>query len=152
MLLTLVRNLSIMLMLTLHLIFYDYVGFCQIWVPLKRLVILFIVTIKVPYRFVIMMFSMRIPNISRLIVISLGTIFNKAPCFFTPSPLKTSLPTFSQNLIHPTDFVIFIPNSSCVHHLEFEGDVDIYLIRILIWSGDLVFVYLFISIGLVFFL
>lgn len=71
-----------------------------------------------PYRLFIMMFSIIIPNISKLMVISLDIIYNKVPCFFAPSLLKTSLLIFSQNLANPIVFVILFPKLSLLYHLE----------------------------------
>jgi hypothetical protein len=119
-LIDLVLKLSIVLLLILHLNFSGYDDFCLTWVFLNLLVLSFIVTIKVPYRLLIMMYSMNVPNISRLIVLSSSIIFSMVFCIFILSPLKINWLTPLQNLIHRNDSMILSPNSSWLCLIEFE--------------------------------
>jgi hypothetical protein len=115
-----VLRLSTVHLQILQLNFCGYDGCWQTWVLLRRLVLLFIVTIGVPSRLLTMMSSMSAPSILRSIVTSFGTIFSRALYIFDLFHLKINLPIFSRSLILLVGYVIFFPNSSWLHHLKFE--------------------------------
>jgi hypothetical protein len=113
---------------------FGYDGFCPTWVFLNPLVLLFIVTIGVPYKLLIMMFSMSAQNISRLIVISSNIIFCMVFYIFILSPLQINWWIFLPNFIHLDDSMILSPNSSWLLPLEFEGGVRRLYFRNIIFS------------------
>ena len=105
-----------------HLISFDYDGFLRIWLCPHPLLLLFIVTTKVPFILFTMMSSMNRLNTSRLIIILSVIILSMVLSSFSPSPPKINLQISSPSHFLRDALMIWLPTSSWSYiHLEFEG-------------------------------
>ena len=115
-----------------HLSSFGYDGFLRIWVCPHPLLLLFVVTTRVPFILLTMMSSMNGLNTSRLIVILSIIIFFMVLSSFSPSPPKINLQISSPSHFLRDALVIWLTTSSWSHiHLEFEG---VLLTYIMLWT------------------
>ena len=115
-----------------HLSSFGYDGFLRIWVYLHPLLLLFIVTTRVPFILLTMMSSMNELNTSRLIVILSVIVMSIVLSSFSLSPPKINLQISSPNHFLRDALVIWLTTSSWSHiHLEFEGGLLTY---IMLWA------------------
>ena len=105
-----------------HLSSFGNDGFLRIWVCPHPLLLLFIVTTRVPFILLTMMSSMNGLNTLRLIVILSVIILFMVLSSYSPSPSKINLQISSPSHFLRDALVIWLTTLSWSHiHLEFEG-------------------------------
>ena len=101
---------------------FGYDGFLRTWVCPYPLLLLFIVTTRVPFILLTMMSSMNGLNTSRSIVILFVIILFMVLSSYSQSPIKINLQISSASHILKDTFVLWLTTSSWSHiHLEFKG-------------------------------
>ena len=101
---------------------FGYDGFSKTLVCPHPLLLLFIVTIRMPFILLTIMSSMNGLNTSRLIVILFVIILSMVLLSFSPSHPKINLQISSPSHFLRDALVIWLTTSSWSHiHLEFEG-------------------------------
>ena len=118
----LVLKQNIVPLLIPHLSSFGYDSFSKTYVCPYPLLLLFIVTTKVPFILLTMMSSMNGLNTLRSIVISFVIILSMVFSSWSQSPLKINLQISSLSHILRDIFALWLTTLSWSHiHLEFEG-------------------------------
>ena len=107
-----IQNIVLLLKLPNNL--YGFDGFLRKLVLLKVIILFSVVTIKVPFRWLIIMSSMNVLNTSKSIVILYANMSLAILFVFYLSLLKINLPTSSPKFIYRAVFKISLPNSRCL--------------------------------------